>query len=290
MIGFFRGSVERSFAQSQRDLDFAAYLSEVIETKIANVPSAPSGYGHLQDYRLRLAHMSGWMDMQLISLSAGEKYLVAADREDIAVADIRQRKNIWAGIGLAKEALFTAHRVKLETQNVDASAANGKFTRRYLANVEARFLQNYLLMFLIFLSEEGSPGMHVFLTPDQSITREKVLSFMDWQTAWLRYREIEKEGNLELRASYLIEPIASMIESIDNLRAEVDKSHQTNELFSQKADAIIERSHKIRLATANKIENMLETDTFPKEQTFAKILAHRLIERLRSISDNTKNA
>jgi hypothetical protein len=234
-----KGSVSKNFARAQRDLDFAALMSEDAErcliharssfktkAEIASIPAldvAPSGVKSLNDYRLRLANFGSWMDQfLLVAKVVYAKWPSQLDAGEQQTEEVRRRIDIWSALALVREAVSDAHSARLG-QDECSDENDGPATRRYLAHIEARALQGALTMLLIFLGFKIAPevlrlwGITLRPTPD------RLLVFRDWDLWWRRYRELRKEYHFAMRISDLIDPVCAALQEIEGLQVLAQK-------------------------------------------------------------------
>lgn len=234
-VTFLRGSVEKSYARAQRDLDFAATLGDVDLIDGIQPP--------IRDLQLRMVHMSGWMDLYLLTsdldLMSGE---AAAGRP---LVRLTYRRDIWAALGFVKEAVDDARRVKILAEKIvsDFEAA------RYLANLEARLLQNALVMFLLLLFGKEVPMMNRWLDPTHSILPEHVLKFGSWETWWKRFRELVEEHKFEFRLGDIFNIILQAIKDISEVREDTSRS-----VDQKKTDGRTIRANAVDLLAEQRME------------------------------------
>jgi len=242
---YFRGGVERSLAQAQRDIDFAALLSEIIEFQAIGIKSAPAGYGRLQDYRLRLAHVSTWIEMLLISgLGSLDSNATALDSNTKAIQGVRDRKDIWAGVGMAKETCYFAYLAQIAAEKLEKENKS-EHVKRYYLNIEARLIQNYLAIMIVFLSIKGVPGMHTLFDPTQRVERDKVLAFYDWKIHWERYRDLQYKNNFKLNIFGIFSCIFNLLSKIDDLRTSREGPEKLNEMAEEYRSICVSQLEKI---------------------------------------------
>ena len=130
-LGDTKGSVAKSLARAQRDLDFAALMSEDAEQCAAQgdpelmaLGPTPAGQAKVRDMRLRLTHTGAIIDQFLMALHEAEHArgsTAGQGRSDPAT--IRNRLDIWVTAGLVMEIVSDAHEVRRCRQAVDETNA-----------------------------------------------------------------------------------------------------------------------------------------------------------------------
>jgi hypothetical protein len=260
-------AVVRNFARAQRDLDFAALMSEYAEKcflgtyEWLNIP--PAGYMHVRDHRLKLAHMASWMDQLLILARANFTRWPSEDSKTRRELDtLARRQTSWAAAGMVKEILTTAHEVR-RLQKRDNIAETPLC--RYLGNIEARALQLALTMFVVFLSFRIASDMHLFLKPGQLATPDRTFVFRDWKDWWKRLEALKEFYGFKLRFNKFFNPIDVALTSLAGM-----KSSQ----HSEAAAVLSELTQQLRKC-AEKEDGA--------DQTFLSALSVALIARIGDI-------
>lgn len=228
--------VERNFARAQRDIDFAALMSENAEAILLSQSEqqvstdekagkhdesmiAPAGALNFRDYRLRLAHLGGWTDQFLIAVvgTISAPPLVV-DWKDSERERLRQRFSIWNAAGLVKETVSDAFECRAKRSFIEGTSQYDFFESRYLAYMEARALQGALTIFLIFLSFRISPDIQKYWVLDGAPLLDKVLVFRDWESWWNRFQKLAKDFEFLIRAVPLMSPVFKALQKIEELR------------------------------------------------------------------------
>lgn len=208
-VGFLRGSVERNYARAQRDLDFAATLD--------GMNSSAKRGSLVGEARLRMVHMSGWIDMYLLTSGLD----LNARQSSIARPQIKliHRRDIWAALGYVKESIDDSESIRALRQKTaeDVEAV------RYLAHLEARILQNALTMFVVLLFGQDVPVMRRLLDPNFSPHPEHVFKFRDWQQWWKTLRNLNNHYKFNFRLMEVFDRVLGLLDSVAELRDDGSK-------------------------------------------------------------------
>jgi hypothetical protein len=225
-FGGAKGSVPKSLARAQRDIDFAALMSEEAEL-CANGPnektiiSGASSAGQLTvlDGRLRLAHFGSILDQFIFTLEEDRGIRASLPRSFRSdVPSIRGRLDTWVMAGLVKELANDAFVARSFRQSMSSDPKNRcNAQERYFAHLEARCLQSLLQTFVVFMSYEISPPLHRMWTSEPILDPERLLVFRDWANWWERYRVLKKEYAFTMRSYDLIELACVKLISIQSL-------------------------------------------------------------------------
>lgn len=206
---FLRGSVEKNYARAQRDLDFAATLGSV-DIDASSPRLAASA-------RLRMVHMSGWMDMYL--LTTGLDLTDGQSGEARPQIKLVHRRDIWAALGFVKESMDDIEQLRLLREScADVGSA------RYLAHLEARILQNALTMFIVFLFGRDVPVMKRMLDPNFTPLPEHVLKFRNWHEWWISLRGLTNDFGFSFTMMNIFEVVLGALEQIAATREDEDQS------------------------------------------------------------------
>ena len=218
-----KGSVGKNLARAQRDLDFAALMSEDVErcltaaNELASSDPTPSGQGLLNDSRLRLAHLGAFIDQFMMVLHEEQQVRTSAlDWRARQREATRRRLDTWVVAGLVKEITIEAHAARLRSPGMIADDAPRAQLGRYYGNLEARALQGALLVFAIYMAYPLSRPLHRLWTIDCDVEPERILVFRDWQTWWRRYSELKRFYSLDMRAHPLLECMCNALRAIND--------------------------------------------------------------------------
>jgi len=206
---FMRGLLEKDFARAQRDLDRAAEL----DTSLAGTEASKL----IRSVRLRLIHMSGWMDMFLMTdtIDVEKK----RDWQERPLLKLGNRRDIWAAVGYAKECLDDLRSVRSLAQ-----ACDGNECERFLAHLEARILQNVIVMFLVLVFSKNVPLMDRVLRGEHRVLPDHMLKFDRYADHWRRFEDLISQYHFQFRIPDLFDLVLSAIREIDTLRqAEIDE-------------------------------------------------------------------
>lgn len=221
-LGASRGVVGKNFARAQRDLDFAAWLSEFsYDKESASVEPdnsrkaalAPAGVFQVDDFRLQLTDMAGWMD-QFLVLSAGDNRRGTSGSVSDGVSALQTRMLAWTAVGSAKAATVHAYQARLQAE----CAAGDIRAIRYLNHAEARGLQNALVMFLLVIGSEVIPDSHIFWDVKRRSAPERVLAFRSWRDWWSRYADLQSKWQFEMRLFPLIKAVCGRMAELDDMK------------------------------------------------------------------------
>lgn len=238
-----KGLVTKNFARAQRDLDFAALMSEEVERCIisdANEQSvpwkserpknkeddelavAPAGAKSLRDYRLRLAHLGGWLDLLLV-ISDGmyRSWPGSSGWKENELERIRRRFDIWTGLGLVKENIVDAFNARQAEESRNGSQEVRTTNIRYFSHIEARALQSALTMLLLFLAYKITPEIQYLWGFYSGPETERILAFRDWKIWWNRYRELRREYRFSMRMELIIDHVCAALQDIEEHRGRV---------------------------------------------------------------------
>ena len=203
---FMRGLLEKDFARAQRDLDRAAELD--------TAPVGTEASKLVRSVRLRLIHMSGWMDMFLMTdtIDVEKK----RDGPELPLRKLASRRDIWAAVGYAKECLDD-----LNSVHSLAQACEDKECERFLA---ARILQNVNVMFLALVFSRNVPLMDRVLRGEHRVMPDHMLKFEAYANHWGRFEDLISQYHFQFRMRELCDLVFSAIRKIDTLRhAEIDE-------------------------------------------------------------------
>ncbi|NYZ18001.1 hypothetical protein HL658_36150 [Azospirillum sp. RWY-5-1] len=221
-----KGGVIKNFARAQRDLDFAALMAEAAERCMADPAGdyklAPAGLKHFNDFRLRLAHMSSWIDQFLILITTEKQALPENDWKKLELESVRRRLDIWTAAGHVKEAVGDAYRARELSEEPGGGDVSGghPIVRRYLAHIEARSLQNALTIFLLFITFRIAPEMHRLWNRSRIPSPERILVFRDWKDWWCRYKDLRHTYTFSMRIAELIDRSLECLTTIESIRAD----------------------------------------------------------------------
>ncbi|MGA1855399.1 hypothetical protein VH569_05370 [Azospirillum sp. 11R-A] len=229
-----KGAVPKNFARAQRDLDFAAFMSEAAErchsgySKFVDVP--PAGASHFKDFRLRLTHTASMIDQYLILAMATKEIPPESDWLKLEFEAMRSRLDIWTAAGLVKESVTDAFyaREQVKLLKSGESAAHNSITRRYFAHIEARALQNALTIFMIFMTFRIAPEMHRLWHVRRTPSPERILVFRDWKEWWERYKELRKDYGFSMRIADITDRFLKCLEEIETMRNQRNSMEKTN--------------------------------------------------------------
>lgn len=217
------GLVAKNFARAQRDLDFAALMSEEAERCLLGGSHtkgvSPAGVRLFSDSRLRLAHLGGWLD-QFMVLIKGEVDGLSGWHElfDGTQKGLRKRIDMWTAVGLAKEASIVAYRAREARSKVDAADPKLVEKNRYLAHVEARALQGALTVFLVLLAYPYNSDLHVLWAAEKNIAPERILAFRSWWRWWEGCADLRNEFEFDMSFVRRFEVVFLALKSIDGIR------------------------------------------------------------------------
>ncbi|HHL20696.1 MAG TPA: hypothetical protein ENJ52_04130 [Aliiroseovarius sp.] len=203
-VQVMRGLLEKDFARAQRDLDRAAEL----DASLANAEASEL----VRAVRLRLVHMSGWMDMFLMTdtVDLERKY----DWPEGPLLKLGSRRDIWAAVGYAKECLDDQERVRALAQECD-----GNECQRFLAHLEARILQNFLVMFLLLVFSKNVPFMDRVLMASHRVQSDHMLKFGEYAGHWNQLEDLIQRYHFQFRLHDLYKLVLSAIHEVDKVRA-----------------------------------------------------------------------
>lgn len=269
-VTFIRGSVERNFARAQRDLDLAAELGWVGDI---NSPARI-----VSDIRLRLIHMAGWLDMYL--MTAKLDLLSMHDNFERPLVRLTFRRDIWTAIGLVKESLDDVERIKQILKAIPSGDRDNVETERYLRHVEARLLQNALVALIALVFKKDTPMAGRLLDPILVIHPDQVLKFDHWESWWKRYCELVTDFGFKLRLIAVIDPVARMLASIDEIRRKGGISATEGELTDEER---INGANSAWLLAISEINEIKET-----QGTFSHLLANHIISGLEHQIERSK--
>lgn len=205
-----RGLLEKDFARAQRDIDRATELN----ASLADADASEL----VRAVRLRLIHMSGWMDMFLMTDTADfeRKY----DMSDRALLKLGSRRDIWAAVGYTKECLDDQERVRKLMQESDDNES-----QRFLAHLEARILQNVMVMFLLLVFSKNVPFMDRVLMADHRVQPDHMLKFVRYADHWERLEYLIGGYSFQFRVYDLCKLVLTAMYQLDKIReSQVDKT------------------------------------------------------------------
>lgn len=206
---FMRGLLEKEFARAQRDLDRAAEL----DSSIADAEASKL----VRSVRLRLIHMSGWMDMFLMTDTID--FEKARDWPERPLLKLGSRRDIWASVGYTKECLDD-----LKSVRALALECDGNECERFLAHLEARILQNVMIMFLVLVFSRNVPLLDRVLRGDHRVLSDHMLKFDKYADHWHRFEELISQYHFHFRLRDLLNLVLTAIREIDAIRhAEIDE-------------------------------------------------------------------
>lgn len=214
-----KGSVAKNIARAQRDLDFAALMSEDAERCQGTGVPSPAGERALRDGRLKLAHLGMWIDQILIALEAERAGAEAGSREGARARLYRERIDVFTAAGLVKEISLAAWAAGEHGRGVADGNRHAPSLRRYFAHLEARGLQGALTVFLLFLAHPLSPPLHRLWLGDTSLEPERILVFREWESWYGRYVELVRTHSFSMRIHELIVIVCSTLQEAAALPA-----------------------------------------------------------------------
>lgn len=214
-----KGSVAKNLARAQRDLDFATLMAEQVEQAAGEASPSPAGNQIVQDGRLRLAHLGGWIDQLVMILHAESTWESKENRTDPRLHLHQKRFDIFTAAGLIKETALVAWTVRKKREALTQAEPHAENLKRYYAYIEVSGLQSALLIFCVFMAYPLSSPLHRLWLGDTSIEPERILVFRDWERWYKQYRMLDEQFGFAMRPRKLMETVCTTLAEAARLPA-----------------------------------------------------------------------
>ncbi len=279
-----KGSILRNLARAQRDLDFAALMSEDAERCVTqSAEASPAGAALINDGRLRLAHIGSWIEHFIMNREIAARSSVNGSADWLRERAYQDRLDTFTAAGLVKEIAILAHQMRPQA-NVQAPNSVGADNRppklsRYLAHIEVRALQSALTLFAVFLAYPVVPSLHRLWMGDQTLEPERVLVFRDWYRWYSRFNELVDQFGFEIRLAALINTVC---ETLLAAAAATKGTTRSREFDQEAVDGVLAAAmdRMDGILTAVRDAHSQSSDQTERGSTFVEVLGSAILYRL----------